>query len=270
MTIVLTGAAGVLGTILRPQLAKIASGFRSTDIVCVTPTLPNETFVAGDLRDMDFVTGLLRGASAVIHFGGFSQEDAIDGIFGTNIDGTFNVFEAARRCGVKVMVFASSVHVIGYYTADDRLHSSSIPKPDTLYGVSKAFGEALGSLYADKFGMDVVCLRIGSAEPVPLTRRHLSTWLSHGDLWRLVQASLNAEGTGFSIVYGVSKNSRSWWSNANCKISYEPIDNAEQYVDEIEAHVEQNELANRYQGGFDVLLDLGEKRADARVRLGQD
>src|SRR5438445_13419417 len=107
MTIVLTGAAGALGTILRPQLARIASALRITDIVNVTPTLPNETFVAGDLRDMDFVTGLVRGACAVIHFGGRSQEDAVDRIFGPNIDGTFNVFEAARRCGVKLVVFAS-------------------------------------------------------------------------------------------------------------------------------------------------------------------
>jgi uronate dehydrogenase len=224
----LTGAGGVLGRWLRPELVARYGRLRSTDIVDPAPALAGEELSIADLADAAAVDRLVAGAGRIIHFGGISFETSFDRLAAANIVGTYNVFEAARRHDAGPIVFASSNHATGFYTREDRLDGHARHRPDSLYGVSKAFGEDLASLYADKYGLDIACLRIGTAEPVPTQARHLSTWQSYPDLLRLIEACFAARKLGCTILYGVSANERSWWSNAHAPhVGYAPHDNAE-------------------------------------------
>lgn len=227
----LTGAAGVLGRWLRPRLIELYGPLRSTDIQDPAPSLPGEEVVIADLADEEAVDRLVAGAGRIVHFGGISYETAFDRILSSNILGAYNVFEAARRHGAGPIVYASSNHAIGFYTRDDRLDADVRTRPDSLYGLSKAFGEDLASLYFDKYGVESACLRIGTARPDPIDPRHLSTWHSYEDLLRLIQACFAAPKLGCTILYGVSDNDRSWWSNARAPhIDYRPRDNAERFA----------------------------------------
>jgi uronate dehydrogenase len=224
----LTGAGGVLGRWLRPALIARYGGLRSTDIVDPAPALVGEELAIVDLADAAAVDRLVAGVGRIIHFGGISFETSFDCLAAANIIGTHNVFEAARRHNAGPIVYASTNHVTGFYTRDDRLDGHVQHRPDSLYGVSKAFGEDLASFYVDKYGLDIACLRIGSAAPVPTQARHLSTWLSYPDLLRLIEACFAAPKLGFTVLYGVSANERGWWSNAHApQVDYAPQDNAE-------------------------------------------
>jgi len=252
-TILLTGAAGVLGRWLRPRLLE-RYDLRSADRVDPAPAHnTGETLAVADLADLAQVERLVQGVDGVLHFGGRSVEDAWAEILHSNIVGCYNLFEAARRQSVKRIVFASSNHAIGYHRTGERLAVDATIRPDTRYGVSKAFGEAVGSYYADKFGLEVACLRIGSALPKPTARRHLSTWLSYPDLLRLVVACLEAPELHFSVLYGVSANARSWWDNSGAAgIGYRPEDNAEEFAATILANEPPpapDDPTARFQGG---------------------
>ena len=232
--LLLTGAAGVLGRWLRPHLAAAYGKLRCTDIVDPAPRQKGERLTIADLADAAAVDRLVRGAGRIIHFGGISYESTFDRIMAANILGTYNVFEAARRHGAGPIVYASSNHAIGFYSRDDRIDGEVRARPDSLYGVSKAFGDDLASLYADKYGLDIACLRIGTCAPQPTDPRHLSTWLSYEDLWRLIQACFAAPKLGCAILYGMSDNDRRWWSNAAApQVRYRPKDNAEAYADRL-------------------------------------
>lgn len=233
-TILLTGAAGVLGRWLRPRLLD-RYDLRSADRVDPSPAHnTGETLITADIADLTVVETMVSGVDGIVHFGGRSIEDEWEEILHSNIVGCRNLFEAARRHGVKRVVFASSNHAIGYHRTAERLDAASTIRPDTRYGVSKAFGEALGSYYADKFGLEVACLRIGSALPKPTARRHLATWLSYPDLERLVVACLEAPRLHFAVVYGASNNTRCWWDNSLApEVDFRPRDNAEDYAAEI-------------------------------------
>ena len=262
--LLLTGAAGALGQYLRPHLAKRPGGLRSSDIRDPGKPHASEEIVVGDLGDAAVVDRMVKGASAIVHLGAIATEDAIDKIFHANFHGTYHIFESALRHGVKRIVFASSNHAIGYHPVTDRLDALSRQRPDTMYGVSKAFGENLGSFFADKFGLEVACLRIGSALPEPREPRHLATWLSYPDLLRLVSACLDAPKLQFTIVYGVSDNSRSYWDNSKSGIDYRPLDSADRYAGQILSHGDPRDPADpatRFQGGPYVKLGLGEKPA---------
>jgi uronate dehydrogenase len=249
----LTGAAGVLGRWLRPRLIEKFGALRSSDVVDPAPGLAGETLVVADLADADAVDRLVAGVGRIIHFGGISYETTFDRINASNILGTYNVFEAARRHGAGPIVYASSNHATGFYTRDDRIDGSAAHKPDSLYGVSKAFGENLASLYCDKYGLDIACLRIGTAAPVPKDPRHLSTWHSYPDLLRLIEACFAAPKLGFTVLYGVSNNRRSWWSNAHAPhVKYAPQDDAEYAAPEMMKDGDKRDFAApeiKYQGG---------------------
>ena len=265
--ILITGAAGDVGGHLRRELAG-RYALRLSDIRPVDDLADGEEFIRGDcasLRDMLKVT---KGVEAIVHLGGFSVEGDWDTILRANIVGTHNVFEAARRNGVRRMVFATSNHAVGFYERDETIDHRVYPKPDSRYGVSKVFGEALGSLYADKYGMEVVCMRIGNVNPKPMDKRRLSIWLSPRDLAQLVSIAIDRPGIRFEIVYGVSGNRRSWYDNANAeRLGYAPQDDSEPYAEEVLKYEKPgaDPRTEKYQGGTFVLAEDGGDPTRAKV-----
>src|SRR5271165_7164814 len=192
-TILVTGAAGRIGTMLRSRLARPGRTLRLLDVVPADPVpgRPEEA-VTASVTDMAAMTAACRDVDAVIHLGGIPGEAPWDRILDVNINGTYVVFEAARRAGVPRVVFASSNHAVGFSPRESfPVPDYAYPAPDTYYGVSKAAGEALAALYARKHGLDAVCVRILSCFPRPLDRRMLSTWLSPDDAARLFEACLS-------------------------------------------------------------------------------
>jgi uronate dehydrogenase len=265
--ILITGAAGDVGGHLRRELAG-RYALRLSDIRPVADLSPEEEFIRGDcasLRDMLRVT---QGVEAVVHLGGFSVEGPWDTILRANIVGTYQVFEAAHRNGVRRMVFATSNHAVGFYERDETIDHRVYPKPDSRYGVSKVFGEALGSLYAHKYGMEVVCVRIGNVNPRPMDKRRLSIWLSPRDLAQLVSIAIDRPGIRFEIVYGVSGNRRSWYDNANAeRLGYAPQDDSEAWAEEILNNTRPgaDPRTEKFQGGTFVLAEDGGDPTRAKV-----
>jgi uronate dehydrogenase len=229
MKLLLTGAAGRIGRALRPTLRERVDLLRVADISEVDPEDEREEALSFDLAEFERVLDAARGMDAVVHLGAIASEDAFERLLEANIRGTYNVFEAARLADVRRVVFASSNHATGFYRRGDRISPSIRPRPDSLYGVTKVFGEVLGSLYADKFGLEVVCLRIGSfAEAPPLGRSTLPMWLSPPDAVRLFWAALTAPQVRFEVVYGVSDTGQSWWDNQGAaRIGYVAEDSVE-------------------------------------------
>jgi uronate dehydrogenase len=224
--IALTGAAGGIGSILARDLR------RELRLLDIRPAPGCELL---DVRDLAAVEDAFKGVDAVIHLGAIPTEAPFDDILDHNLRGTYNVLEGARRRGVRRVVFASSNHVTGMYGRSDRIGPENPIRPDTYYGVSKAFGEALGRLYAEKWGVSVVCIRIGTCIERPLDTRHLSTWLSPRDAVALFSAAVDAP-VEFTVVYGMSANTRGWWDLASAKaLGYEPQDNAEMFASEVAA-----------------------------------
>ena len=204
----ITGASGHIGTVIRPALREGVEELRLSDLTPPDGLTGPETYVHADLRDFDAVQKAVDGVDAVVHLGAIPNEAPFEDIAGPNLHGVFHVFEACRRSSVKRIVYASSNHASGMNDVGVPLDGSERARPDGLYGASKAYGEALGSMFVDRFGLSIVCLRIGSFRPTPGEKRELSTWISHADGLRLVQAALTADDVGFAIVYGASANTR--------------------------------------------------------------
>jgi uronate dehydrogenase len=251
--LLLTGAAGALGRVLRPRLAARCERLRVSDIAELGSAAPNEELRRVDLADKAATMALLDGVDAVLHFGGVSTEHAFETILPANIVGTFHVYEGARVHGTKRVVFASSNHVTGFYRQGETIDPRMPLRPDGYYGVSKAFGENLAQLYFDRHGIETVSLRIGSSFPEPKDRRMLATWLSYDDLERLVVAALTAPAVGHSIVYGMSDNRLVWWDNrAASHVGFRPQDSSEPFRAAVEArqpHIDLADPAAVYQGG---------------------
>jgi uronate dehydrogenase len=223
-----------VASLLRPGIRGLADEVRLVDIRPVEVG-EHEVALTGDITDLAFARRALAGCDACVHLAAIPVEAPFDQILHSNLEGAWTVFEAARLEGCGRIVFASSNHATGYYPVTRRVSPADPVRPDTYYGVSKVFGEALGSLYHDKFGLRVACIRIGSALPKPQDERNLSTWLSPGDLGRLVTACLTSPDLGFAIVYGVSNNRRGWWDlEPGRRLGYEPQDDSEIYKDEVE------------------------------------
>ncbi|MGE0315007.1 MAG: NAD-dependent epimerase/dehydratase family protein [Lautropia sp.] len=249
-TLLITGAAGDAGTHLRRELAT-AYAIRASDLRPVAP-VANETVMPGDLTSMDDCLRITKGVDAIVHLGGYSVEGPWDGILQANIIGCYNLFEAARVNGVERIVFPTSNHATGFYRRDEIIDHRVYPKPDSRYGVSKVFGEALGSLYADKYGMRFLMIRIGNVNPAPIDKRRLSIWISPRDLAQLVTIGIEHPDVRFEIVYGVSGNRRSWYDNANAtRLGYVPKDDSEQWADAVLAREQPSTdaVAERHQGG---------------------
>ncbi|MEB3883258.1 NAD(P)-dependent oxidoreductase [Lyngbya sp. CCY1209] len=227
-TVLVTGAAGRIGRSLRQILARHYH-FRCLDL---KPISEVEDAIAADVTDFDAVFRAMAGVDAVIHLAGNPDpKQPWEDVYGSSIAGTYTVFEAARRAGVGKIIYASSNHVSGWreVAGEERITPEMPVRPDSLYGVGKVFGEALGRFYADKYGMSVICLRIGSFLDRPEGKRTLKTWCSPRDLAQLVQKCLDRDRLGFQIFYGVSDNPGRIWAieNARTSVDYRPRDNAE-------------------------------------------
>lgn len=250
--IAITGAAGTVGRLLADQL-RADYDLRLSDVRPL-PEGGQDEFVVADLSDLDQAVAALDGADAVIHLGGISTEAPFEDILGPNIIGTRNVFEASRRLGIGRVVFPSSNQAIGFYLKNHPIGTDVTVRPSGWYGISKAFGEAVASYYADKFGLRVLVIRIGRHAEKPEDVRGLSLWISPRDLVQLVRIGLEHPGIHFDIVYGVSDNLRSYFRNDRAEeLGYRPVDRAEDHVEHAYAHETDRppigSVGDRYIGG---------------------
>jgi uronate dehydrogenase len=242
--LLITGAAGNVGRVLRDGLRDGTASLRLMDREPLTAGAGEEV-VSGDIRSLEDARRAAAGCDAIVHLAAIAEEAPFEPILDVNIRGTYNIFEAAHLEGCRRLVFASSNHVIGFHPVGETLTPEAAIRPDGYYGVSKAFGEALGRLYHDRHGLEVACVRIGTFAAEPATERHLSTWLSHRDAVELFRCCLGAPALGFLIVYGTSANRRSWWLSPGWEvIGYHPQDDAETYVGSV-----TSPSSYRFQGG---------------------
>jgi uronate dehydrogenase len=250
--LLLTGAAGGLGQVLRHRLKPFAGTLRLSDLAAMGDADPNEEIVRCDLADKAAVDRLVRGCDAIVHLGGVSVERPFEEILEANIKGVFHIYEGARRNGVGRVVFASSNHVIGFHRQGEVIDVDCPKRPDSYYGLSKSYGEDLSRFYFDRYGIESACLRIGSSFPEPKDRRMLVTWLSYRDLTELVRCCLFAPRLGHTIVYGMSDNRDKWWDNGKAAhLGFRPQDSSEPYRAKVEAQppVDPADPAAQYQGG---------------------
>jgi len=259
--VLITGAAGGIGRCLHRALAGRYVLLRLADRVPIAPlegagTVRVETLV-GDLSDPALAAEAVRDIDCVVHLAGIPKENTWDAILPNNIVATISLFEAARAAGVRRIVFASSNHAVGYHEAGRILGIDEAVRPDSRYGVSKVFGEAMGRMYADKYAMTVACLRIGSFRERPEDARQLSTWIGHRDMAELVRCAIEAPDYGFAIVYGVSANTRAKWASPDAvRLGYRPLQDAEAWAAELELIVPPaDDPAARFHGGAFCALE---------------
>jgi uronate dehydrogenase len=259
--IILTGAAGRLGSYLREPLSKLADTLVSSDLADdIGKLYAGETYVRADLADAAAITALLEGADMVVHFGAIPDEAPFADILQSNIIGAYNIWEAAHRNGLRRVVHASSIHAVGMHKTTDFIGTGARHRPDTFYGLAKCFAEDLASLYWDKRGLEAVCLRIMSCARVT-GKRALGTWLSYDDLIHLVERAVLTPVTGFSVIYGVSANDQAQVDNSAAGfLGYRPKDNAEQFAADILASAPASDPQDPAQtcvGGPFAAVDLG-------------
>jgi len=250
--ILITGAAGKIGNALRQGLRGSYSLIRLADIASLGIAAAGEDLATTDIRDLAALERAMAEIDCVVHLAGVPEEAAWETVLPLNIEGCYNVFEAARRRGVKRVIFASSNHAVGFHRRERFIDNTVDPRPDSRYGVSKVFGEAVGRLYADKHGISVACLRIGTFRTPdrPVDARQLLTWISHRDMVQLVRRCIDHPNYHFVTVYGVSNNLRSRWDNTNVKfLGYQPEDDSEIFAAEILAlGAKENEISAQFHG----------------------
>jgi len=249
--ILITGASGHLGGMLFKLMPEI--GYRNlvgTDLKKKN-IKKHEKFIIANLKDLKSILKITKDIYAIVHFGAIPIEDTQQNILQNNIIGTYNIFEAARINKVKRIIFASSNHAIGFHRRTTKLNEFSTQRPDSHYGLSKAFGEDLSRLYADKYNIKSLCIRIGSCLKKPKDRRHISTWISYLDLMQLVDIGIKHKSIHHEIVYGVSKNKKSWWNNSRAyKLGYKPKDSADHFNFNLFSKNEyKDKMALLFQGG---------------------
>jgi uronate dehydrogenase len=251
--LLLTGAAGGLGQALRERLKANCDVLRLSDRVGLGEAGAQEEIVLADLADAAAVEAMVQGVNAIVHLGGVSVEGPFQPILQANILGVYNLYEAARKHGIKRVVFASSNHVTGFYRQSETITASAPVRPDGFYGVSKAFGEDLSRFYFDRYGIETACVRIGSSFAEPRDRRMLATWLSFDDLHRLITACLTTPVLGHTIIFGMSDNAVTWWDNAQARhVGYMPQDSSDRFREAVMARTSAPDLSDpavQFQGG---------------------
>lgn len=256
--VLLTGAAGRVGIALRPLLLRAWGALRLTDRVTPADLAPGETFVPAELADLDAVRRAVADVDAVVHLGGCPTEAPWPAILESNLVGAYHLFEAAREAGVGRVVFASTNHVAGFYPRETTIPPEVTVRPDSRYGASKAFGEALGALYADKHGLRVLCVRIGNVGDRPIDRRRLAIWIHPEDLAQLVQLGVEHPALRYEVVWGASDNARGWWDNRRAHaLGYAPRHRSEDHAAAVLARPEPADpVADRFQGGGFCALEF--------------
>ena len=259
-TLLLTGAAGGLGTALRERLKANCDVLRLSGRGNLGTAREGEEIVVADLADAEALGHAVKGCDAIVHMGGMSTEGAFGPILQGNILGVYNLYEAARQHGVKRVIFASSNHVTGFYRQDEVITPAHPARPDGLYGVSKAFGEDLSRMYFDRYGIETACLRIGSSFAKPTDRRMLASWLSFDDLHRLITACLTTPVLGHSVIFGMSNNAVSWYDNASVRhVGYVPQDSSDGFREAIYARTPEPDVTDPtviYQGGSFLMAGI--------------
>src|SRR6266702_3566339 len=241
--LLITGAAGNMGRLLRPLLRREDRILRLGDIVDIDDVQTHEEVMNLDVLDPEAVTKACQDVDAVFHLGGISAEASFDDVLQVNVVGTHNVLRAAVDAGVPKVILASSNHAVGFYRRSD-------------------VSEGSGGLYHSRFGIDITVLRIGTCFAGPADTRALSTWLAPSDAARLVEACLAFPDKGFRVVWAVSDNTRRWWSLAGARaLGYDPTDDAERFAPELIARFGDPDLTDPVHdlvgGGFCV-APLGE------------
>ena len=254
--VLLTGASGALGRQLTKALGALGWRLVLTDILPFPDTVPgNARFFAADLNDGVAILRLAEGCGMILHFGGVSTEKPFEEVLGANIRGLYHIYEAARREKARVL-FASSNHSIGFHERSETLDDDTQFLPDGYYGLSKAYGELMGRLYWFKHGVENVNVRIGSCFPEPVDARMLSTWLSYADLARLCIRATLAKKIGSCVIWGASKNGRTYWRNdARKTLGWLPEDSADPYAGQLGGTVSGSPIQERYQGGAYTVID---------------
>ena len=270
--LVLTGAAGRLGSYLREPLTKLCDELVSTDMNDVGKLYDGETFIQGDLASMDDMMKVIEGADMVVHMGAFVDEGPFEQLLGPNFVGSYNVWEAAHKHGVRRVIYGSSIHAVGMYPKNEFIDTEVPHRPDTFYGLAKCFTEDLGRMYWEKRGMESVHMRILSCAQVN-NPRALGSWLSYDDLIQLVTRCIDTPVTGFAIIYGVSNNDRAPVDNAKASfLGYRPKDNAEQFAAEVladAAPLDPHDVGHMCHGGPFASVELG-KGAVASMNVVDD
>ena len=264
--LLVTGAAGGIGKAIRAKLAPLAKIVRLSDRAGLGNKASHEEIVYCELTDKDSVDKMVAGCDGIVHLGGQSVEADWQTVRDSNIEGLYHLYEAARKHKVSRIFFASSNHVIGYYPQSQLLDAQTPPRPDGLYGVSKAFGEALASLYHDKFGIETAIVRIGSCFPEPVDHRMLATWLADDDLVSLLECMFEASRLGCPIIYGMSDNDVVWWDNSQVAyLGWKPKHNSAIFKEMLDVKMERphkDAALSVYQGGVFTEHPIMEKKPD--------
>ncbi len=256
--LLITGAAGGLGHAMRSRLTHLAKTIRLSDVADMGEAAAHEEIMPCDLSDKAAVEALVEGCDGIVHFGGRSIEDKWEVIRDANIEGVFNLYEAARKQGKPRIVFASSNHAVGFYRQDQVIDNTVYPQPDGLYGVSKVFGEMMASTYWNKFGVETAVVRIGSSFDAPKSHRMLSSWMSFSDFAGLIERVFDVPHLGCPVIYGVSDNDTVWWDNRQVAwLGWRPEDNSEAFRPKLDA-----ELAKFPADAPDVVYQGGAFTAD--------
>jgi len=250
LPLLLTGASGALGRVLARNLATAGWTLRLTDIAPFPDPVPERAaFTQADLAEGATMARLAEGCGTILHFGGVSVERPFHEVLGPNITGLYNIYEAARLAGARV-VFASSNHTIGFHPRSERLDVDCAFRPDGYYGLSKAYGELMGSLYWDKHEIESVHVRIGSCLPAPKDARMLSTYLSYDDLSRLMMRCALAGEVGTAVIWGASANARSFWgADDRVRLGWSPQDSADGLTPALDGTVTDDPVVEQHQGG---------------------
>lgn len=251
--VLLTGASGGIGTRLRQMLKPLYPELILSDLKPPADLGADETFLPADLADAAAVEQICQGVDGIVHLGGYSVEGPWETILQANIIGCHNLFEAARRQGVRRVVFASSNHVMGFHPRHSKIGVEAVPLPDTRYGLSKLFGEGLGALYAHKHGLGVLSIRIGNFGDKPIDARRLAIWLKPADLVQLIRIGLEKPGLVYEVVYGMSDNQRAWWDNSHAlELGYRPEGRSEDFAAaalEAQKLLPPDAIGDYFQGG---------------------
>jgi uronate dehydrogenase len=261
MRVLVTGAAGTIGTYLREGLPRLGYELTLLD----RHPVPGANAILGDVRDAETMQAATRGMDAVVHLAAINDEAPFEEMLDVDVLGTFRTFEAARCAGVQRIIYASSNHVQGLSPRAPSIGVMSPLRPDTYYALGKIMGESLARLYVDRFGMAVACLRIGTCRDVPVAPRHLSTWLSPGDAVRLVDACLRSNALGYAVIFGISANSRAWWdAEPGRLLGYDPQDDAETFAEAVlgGAVPVEGDAEHELLGGSFAITPLGRRTVE--------